>query len=140
MSDYGTMRATLLLALVGLGCGEVSKREEVCTAANEGKTITVIGYVTVDGFSLINSDNEFPLSLRESMRADEEIRAFVKLGEGPNTMQPLPKDEFTQDDIELHLADGSTLGWGDRVAATGELALRTGDRCTLRPITNLAEP
>jgi len=130
--------AAVLAFAALLGC-EVSKRSEVCVAANDGKVVTVIGYVDVGGFSLISSDNEFPVKVVEKMRADEHVRVSVKIGDGPNTMKALPAGDFTNDDIELRLGDGSTKGWGDRVAFTGKLAI-DGDMCSLREPVTLAAP
>jgi hypothetical protein len=120
------------------GC-EVSKRSEVCVPANDGKIVTVIGYVAVGGFSLVGSDNEFPVRLVESMKSEDAVRVLVKFGDGPNTIKPLPDGEFTNDDIELHLADGGTKGWGDRVKATGKL-LVAGDTCTIMSLDSLTAP
>lgn len=129
----------LVLGIVALAGCEVSKRADVCVPANDGKTVTVIGYVDVGGFSLISSDNEFPIRIVEKMRNDEHVRTSVKIGEGPNTMKPLPAGDFTNDDIELQLGDGSKKGWGDRVAVTGKLAV-DGDSCSLREPVTLAAP
>jgi hypothetical protein len=137
MPTSASVRALALVFVTAAalaGC-EVSKRSEVCVAANQGKSVPVIGYITVGGFTLVSSDGEFPLKLAESMGAEEHIRAYVKLGEGPNTMKPLPQGDFTNEDIEVRLADGSTKGWGDRIKVTGTLAV-DGDTCTLRgPVT-----
>ena len=127
------------LAFVALAGCEVSKHGEVCVAANDGKSITVIGYVDVGGFSLVSSDNEFPIHVVEKMRADEYVRVSVKIGEGPNTMKLLPAGDFTNDDVELRLGDGSTKGWGDRVAITGELTV-SGDSCAMYGPVTLAAP
>jgi hypothetical protein len=131
--------AAVAFAMVVLAGCEVSKHSEVCAPANDGKTVTVIGYVDVGGFSLISSDNEFPIRIVEKMRAEEYVRVSVKIGEGPNTMQALPAGDFTNEDIELRLSDGSTKGWGDRVSVTGTLAV-TGDTCSLREPVTLAAP
>jgi hypothetical protein len=119
--------AAVVLAVVTLAGCEVSKRAEICVPANDGKTVTVIGYVDVGGFSLISSDNEFPIKLVEKMRNEEHVRVSVKIGEGPNTMKALPAGDFT------------TKGWGDRVAVTGTLAV-TGDQCSLREPVTLSAP
>lgn len=121
-----------------VGC-EVSKHSEVCVPANDGKVVSVIGYVSAGGFSLVSSDNEFPVKLVESMGAEENVRVSVKLGEGPNTMKPLPEGDFTNDDIEIRLADGSTKGWGSRIKATGKLTVN-GDTCAMYSPDSLTAP
>jgi hypothetical protein len=128
-----------VLAFVAVAGCEVSKRGEVCVPANDGKEVTVIGYVDVGGFSLVSSDNEFPIQLVEKMRAEEYVRVSVKIGDGPNTMKPLPEGDFTNDDVELRLGDGSTKGWGDRVAITGKLTV-SGDSCSMYGPVTLAAP
>lgn len=128
-----------VLAFVAIAGCEVSKRGEVCVPANDGKEVTVIGYVDVGGFSLVSSDNEFPIQLVEKMRAEEYVRVSVKIGDGPNTMKPLPEGDFTNDDVELRLGDGSTKGWGDRVAITGKLTV-SGDSCSMYGPVTLAAP
>ena len=128
-----------VLAFVALAGCEVSKRGEVCVPANDGKEVTVIGYVDVGGFSLVSSDNEFPIQLVEKMRAEEYVRVSVKIGDGPNTMKPLPEGDFTNEDVELRLGDGSTKGWGDRVAITGKLTV-SGDSCAMYGPVTLAAP
>jgi hypothetical protein len=129
-----------VIALAAALCGcEVTKHSEVCVPANDGKTVTVIGYVTVGGFSLVSSDNSFPVKIAESMKAEENVRVSVKMGGGPNTMKPLPDGDFTNEDIELTLADGSTKGWGDRIAATGKLTVN-GDTCAIYTVDSLTKP
>jgi hypothetical protein len=128
----------LVLGASLIGC-EVSKHSEVCVPANDGRVTTVIGYVAVGGFSLVSSDEEFPIRVVESMKAEEGVRASVKMGSGPNTMKPLPEGDFTNDDIELTLADGSTKGWGDRVKVTGKLTV-SGDTCAMYTVDKLEAP
>lgn len=137
------MRTRVIVSVAALaaalGACEVSKHTEVCVPANDGKTVTVIGYVSVGGFSLVSSDGSFPIKLVESMKAEENVRVSVKMGDGPNTMKPVPQGDFTNDDVELHLADGSTKGWGDRVAATGKLTVN-GDTCAMYTVDSLTAP
>jgi hypothetical protein len=130
--------ALVVLVATAVAC-EVSKRSEVCVATNDGKVVTVIGYVAVGGFSLVSSDGEFPIRLVERMKDDEGIRVSIKMGSGPNTMKPVPKGEFTNDDIEITLADGSTKDWGDRIKVTGKLSI-TGDSCAIYTVDRLEAP
>jgi hypothetical protein len=129
----------MLVLVAALAACEVSKRAEVCVPANNDKVTSVIGYVTVGGFSLVSSDNEFPIRLAESTKAEEGVRVSVKMGSGPNTMKPLPEGDFTNDDIEITLADGSTKGWGDRIKATGKLTV-SGDTCAIYTVDELETP
>jgi hypothetical protein len=133
-------RAVAIVALAAaLGACEVSKRAEVCVAANHDKVVTVIGYVSAGSFSLVSSDNTFPIKLVESMKDEDAIRVSVKQGTGPNTMKQLPDGDFTGDDIELTLADGGTKGYGDRVKVTGKLTVN-GDTCAIYTVDKLEAP
>ncbi|HET6585541.1 MAG TPA: hypothetical protein VFG69_18910 [Nannocystaceae bacterium] len=133
----GTALSIAIAAALG-GC-EVSKHSEVCVPANDGKVVSVIGYVSVGGFSLVSSDNTFPIQLVEKMGAEENVRVSVKLGDGPNTMKPVPEGDFTNDDIEIRLADGSTKDWGDRIKVTGKLTVN-GETCAMYSPDSLSAP
>jgi hypothetical protein len=123
--------------VVTTGC-EVSKRSEVCVPANNDKVVSIIGYVSVGGFSII-SDNDFPVKLVESMQSEDEITVYVDLGNGPNTMKPLPNGDFTNEDIQLNLADGGTKGWGSRVKVTGRLTVNE-HTCAIYDVDKLEAP
>lgn len=129
----------VLLALTSLAACEVTKRAEICVPANDGKVVTVVGYVIIGGFSLVSSDNEFPIQLGESTKAEQTVRVSVKQGTGPNTMKQLPEGDFQADDVEITLADGATKGVGDRIAATGKLTV-TGDTCAIYTVDTLTKP
>ena len=128
--------ATVVTALVLPGCS-VTKQSEVCVAANDGKVVTVVGYVKVAPFTLVSGD-DFRLEVVESMSSDDGIGVYVNVGSGNNTMRKLPA-EFTANDVELTLDDGSTEGFGDRVAFTGELTVN-GDSCNIYDVTKLTSP
>lgn len=128
--------ALLVTALALPGCS-VTKQAEVCVAANDGKEVTVVGYVKVAPFTVVSGD-DFRIELVESMSDEDGLGAYVKVGTGGNTMRKLPS-EFTADDVELTLADGGTVGYGDRVALTGELTVRA-DSCTIYDVKRLSAP
>ena len=134
------MRPSVLVLLVTAlalpGCS-VTKQAEVCVAANDGKVVTVVGYVNVAPFT-VSSGDDFRIEAVESMSDADGIGAYVNVGTGNNTMRKLA-GEFTANDIELTLADGSTEGYGDRVAFTGELSV-SGDSCNIYDVKQLASP
>ncbi|MCA9710965.1 MAG: hypothetical protein KDK70_34305 [Myxococcales bacterium] len=127
---------TLGLALGPSACS-VTKQAEVCVQANDGQQVTVVGYVNVAPFTLV-SGNDFRIEVVESMSERDGIGAYVKVGTGPNTMKALP-GEFSASDVELTLADGSTEGYGDRVAFTGRLSVH-GDSCNIYDVETLGAP
>lgn len=134
------MRRTILALVVTVlalpGCS-VTKQAEVCVAANNDKQVTIVGYVKVAPFT-VSSGDDFRIEVVESMSDDDGIGAYVKVGTGNNTMRKLA-GEFTAADIELTLDDGSTEGYGDRVAFTGELTVN-GDSCNIYDVDKLASP
>lgn len=131
-----TILAFLVTALALPGCS-VTKQAEVCVAANDGEVVTVVGYVKVAPFTVVSGD-DFRIEVVESMSDDDGLGAYVKVGTGNNTMRKLPS-EFTSNDIELTLDDGSTEGWGDRVAFTGKLTV-SGDSCNIYDVDELTAP
>jgi hypothetical protein len=132
-------RLLALVVLAALSACEVSKHAEVCVPANDGKVVTVIGYVTVGGFSLVSSDNTFPIKIAESTKAEQSIRVSVQQGTGPNTMKQLPEGDFKADDVEITLGDGAKKGVGDRIAVTGKLTVN-GDTCAIYEVDELKAP
>ena len=131
-----TILALLVTALALPGCS-VTKQADVCVAANNDKVVTVVGYVKVAPFTVVSGD-DFRIEVVESMSDDDGIGAYVTTGSGNNTMRKLP-GEFTANDIELTLDDGSTEGFGDRVAFTGKLTV-SGDSCNIYDVDTLSSP
>lgn len=137
------MRNPILATLVVLGAAlcacsvSVTKQADVCIAANDGKELTIVGYVKVAPFTVV-SGNDFRIEVAESMSSDGGIGAYVNVGTGKSTMKKLPR-EFTSDDVELTLEDGSIEGYGDRVAFTGQLTVN-GDSCNIYDVARLASP
>jgi hypothetical protein len=122
-----------------VGCGATTKLEELCVRSNRDREVTVTGFVKIEKAVVWLDESGFPVTLVESKYGVHGINAYVRVGEGPNTLSPLP--EFWSDrDVKLTLDDGTTRGHRERVAFTGTLSVRDDGLCRLEDITKLSAP
>jgi hypothetical protein len=123
------LRTLLALAVVSFmlaGCGdgpatpaETIAFSEVCDRANDGNRVAVDGYVI------------FPNSFTEStsvvlwMYEDENldgtpIGVQVNFGAEPNQVEEVA-DQYTDEDLRLHLANGDVVGYRTKVNVSGKV-------------------
>ena len=129
----------ILVAGLGISACATYDHEALCVPENDGETVTVVGFVSFGGFSLV-SGREFPVHLLERMTDDPEhyVIAYIPIGDDAGTMDDLP-ESFTQNDIRIRLSEGGRRGYGRRIAVTGELGVSEG-YCAVRAIETIDKP
>jgi hypothetical protein len=128
---------TAVVAALASGCNHTPRPgetiEEVCVEANDGKNVTVSGYMrlwttttecTFDGCRfLIAEDN--------SSSDTKSIVVKIHEGKGPRRIEFLKRRDFSTKDLVFRDDAEATYFLGDVVRATGKLVLaRSGDRVT----------
>jgi hypothetical protein len=104
---------------------------QVLDKANDGKRVSIEGYVTMPTTSY-QSGSSAQLDFIE--RPNEFSAPFnfilsVNVGDGKNTMKTLP-DKYKAEDIVITGKNGEKIGVGDRVKITGKLSANS-DYCSL---------
>jgi hypothetical protein len=113
-------------ACTGLGPptpGTPTTFEDVCGKPNEGKRLSLEGYLNFPEHFTVSkgSDPTVMLLLRPSPGAGANpVGASVVLGNGPNRVAMPPKS-FTPADLKLTTADGATVGYRDKVRVSGTM-------------------
>ena len=114
--------------------GEPRDFSSVCDKANDGHRVAVEGYLRLP--------DQIQVYKSSSGSVDEKIvvvRLFesgnfqgtrigvnIDFGTGPNTMADIPGEYiFTDDDLQVHRADGQTAGYGDKVKISGTVYFPT---------------
>ncbi|HMO58629.1 MAG TPA: hypothetical protein PKA05_12465 [Roseiflexaceae bacterium] len=126
MASIRGLVALMLVALALGGCsdGPATPAEtvafaSVCDRANDGKRVAVEGYVI------------FPDSFTEStsvilrMFEDEDldgtpIGVQISFGTDANQVEEVA-DQYTDEDLRLHLADGEVVGYRTRINVSGKV-------------------
>jgi hypothetical protein len=114
--------------------GEPRDFNTVCDSTNDGHRVAVEGYLRLpDQIQVYKSSSG---SVEEKIVV---VRLFqstsfqgtpigvnIDFGTGPNTMADIPGEYiFTDDDLQVHRADGQTAGYGDRVKISGTVYFPT---------------
>lgn len=86
---------------------------------------TTLGDITTCGLLLENPDN-----------TEQKITIFVKVGDGPNQMNPLP-ESYSQSDIQVHLDDGTTALVGYRLRVRGRVCITTSNNACIEYIDRI---
>lgn len=99
--------------------GEVTAFGSVCEEANDGERVAVEGYLRLpDSFS---GDQSVILWLYETDDfSGPFIGAQTRIGSEANEMEMVPT-EYGDEDLEVHLADGQTIGYRSRVKVSGDV-------------------
>ncbi len=114
--------------------GEPRDFNAVCDKANDGHRVAVEGYLRLP--------DQIQVYKSRSGSVDEKIvvvRLFqstqfqgtpigvnIDFGTGPNTMADIPGEYiFTDNDLQVHRADGQTAGYGDKVKISGTVYFPT---------------
>ena len=99
--------------------GEATSFSDVCSRDNDGRRVAVDGY--------LNFPDVFTRSQSVVMRLHESdafvgypIGVQMSFGTELNQIEDVP-DEFTNDDLQAHLADGTIAGFGTRVTVSGKV-------------------
>jgi hypothetical protein len=129
------MERIVVLAMVcALGaCGSKGGGEpagvnvgKTCDAANDGKTVTVIGYLSTPLMAGVCGDT-CSVDLAETREyTNKTLTLLVPAGTGPMTMKPLPTDlqflqEIGADAFTVVDSDGKEQRVGERLRVTGTL-------------------
>jgi hypothetical protein len=114
--------------------GEPRDFSSVCDKANDGHRVAVEGYLRLpDQIQVYKSSSGsvdekiVVVRLFESGKFQgTPIGVNIDFGTGPNTMADIPGEYiFTDDDLQVHRADGQTAGYGDKVKISGTVYFPT---------------
>jgi hypothetical protein len=101
------------------------KAEDVCAKANEGKRLMIEGYVDFP-LSFDTNDKSLVLRVRPSLSSWAlTVGAVAPVGREPNHIE-MPREGYSNRDVRLHLADGQTVTYWNKVKATGTMYFATG--------------
>jgi hypothetical protein len=102
------------------------KYSELCQKENDGKVVSVDGYMAMNSFMVSCSgegaNQRCTLNLGLKPGSIEGHSASVAVGGGPNQMDALP-DKYQAEDLHLHASDGKLLGPRDRVRLVAKLSV-----------------
>ncbi len=118
--------ANLLVVILVSGCsepaptvGEVKDFASACDKANDGQRIAVTGYLRFpDSFS---ESSSVVLRLFETDDFDgQPIGVTINFGDQPSQIEEV-SDQFSDEDLQVHLADGEVAGFGTQVRVSGKM-------------------
>ena len=114
----------VLLALTACGdepptAGQMTDFDAVCDKANDGKRVAVEGYLRFP--SSFTESNSVLLRLFETDEfRGETIAVSTQFGDEPNHVEPV-QDQFSHNDLKVHLSDGEVVGYGTKVKVSGKV-------------------
>ncbi|MBZ0303082.1 MAG: hypothetical protein K8J31_25270 [Anaerolineae bacterium] len=99
--------------------GEAIAFEDTCNDGNNGKRLAVEGYLILpDSFT---DSTSVVLRLYESADlSGPPIGVQINFGTDPNRIEKVPTS-YTDDDLKVHLADGSVVGYTTLVRVSGSV-------------------
>jgi hypothetical protein len=99
--------------------GEPKEFAAVCDKANDGQRVTTTGYLRFpDSFT---GDMSVVLRLYETDAFEgTPIGVQTRFGTLANQVE-MVQDQYTDADLEVHLADGSTVTYGTKVEVSGKV-------------------
>jgi hypothetical protein len=122
-----TFLAVLLLAMTLGACssssapteGEAKDFATACDKTNDGKRIALQGYLHFpDSFT---GNQSVVLRMYESNDySGKPIGVQIEFGTQPNQLQTVP-DQFTENDLKVHLASGQVAQFGTKVKVSGKV-------------------
>jgi len=145
---YRMLSLLLLLAfsLLLVACSQESPTAAVeqpfaniCSDANKGERVAVQGFLRLpDSFS---GDLSIVLRLYETDTfSGIPIGAQIRLGSEPNQVENVPTS-YTDDDLQVHLANGQAVGYGTKVKLSGKVYFPSVDQDFVCGLENvLVEP
>lgn len=114
----------LMAALVGCGsepptAGQATAFASVCDKANDGKRVAVDGYLYFP--NSFSDSQSVVLRLHETDAFDgTPIGVQIPFGTAANQVEEV-EDQFTDEDLQVHLADGSVAGFRTKVKVSGKV-------------------
>ena len=113
-----------LMALLLGGCstaapttGDLKDFSAACDKANDGKRIAIVGYLRFPE-SFTGSDNVVLRMYNASDFSGSPIGVTVDFGTKANQVEPV-KDQFSDNDLKVHMANGQVAGLGTKVKVSG---------------------
>jgi len=99
--------------------GTVQEFSSVCDKTNDGKVIAVEGYLKFpDSFT---GDQSVVLRLYPTSEfSGTPVGVTVELGSKANQVEPV-SDQYTDNDLKVHLADGTIVPYGTKVKVSGKM-------------------
>jgi hypothetical protein len=136
--------SVVVLALTACGeaaptVGEAKDFASACERANDGQRIAVQGYLRLpDSFS---GEQSVVLRLYETDAFDgAPIGVQIRFGTQANQIEQVPIS-YSDDDLQVHLADGQVAGFGTKVKVSGQVYFPVVDQDFVCGLENpLVEP
>jgi hypothetical protein len=121
-----TLIALSLAAFVFTACsqeaptvGEAKDFASVCDRANDGKRVSVQGYLILP--ESFTGDDSVVLRLHETDAfGGTPVGVQINFGTGANQVEMVPT-EYSDDDLKVHLSDGRVVGFGEKVKVSGKV-------------------
>jgi hypothetical protein len=110
----------MLTACSGSGpatAGEPKEFDAVCEKSNDGKRVATEGYLRFPG-SFTDSSSVVLRLYKDSDFRSTPIGVQTEFGTQANQLQNVNK-EFSQNDLKVHLPNGQTAGYGQKVKVSG---------------------
>jgi hypothetical protein len=99
--------------------GEATAFATACDRANDGKRVAVEGYLLFP--ESFTGDESVVLQLYETDDFDgTPIGVTLKFGSEANQVE-LVSDQYTDEDLKVHLSDGQVAGFSTKVKASGKV-------------------
>lgn len=103
--------------------GTTTAFADVCDRANDGKRVAVDGYLIFP--ESFTESSSVVLRMHETDAFDgDPIGVQAPVGTSANQIEKVP-DQFSDDDMQLHLADGSVVGFLTPVRVSGKVYFPT---------------
>ena len=130
LACIGLSAAALVLAACSEGppsVGQPRTFDAVCDKGNDGKRVAVEGYlrlpetITVEKNRRTGSTTEIVVVrlFQSGAYAGTPIGVNFDFGTSPNNMDELPQPAYSDSDLKVHLTDGGTATYGQRVKISG---------------------
>lgn len=97
--------------------GEAKAFAAACDKANDGKRIAVEGYLLLPD-SFTDSQSVVLRMYESDAFSGTPIGVQMRFGTGANQLEEVP-NEYTDDDLKVHLADGQVVGYTTKVRVSG---------------------
>ncbi len=123
-----------LVAVALVGCsegpptvGEARAFDSVCDKANDGHRVAVEGFLRLpDQITVVTNRSGGSATEILAVRLFQSgaftgtpIGIDLDIGSEANQMDELPRPSYTDEDLKVHLTDGRTAGYGQRVRVSG---------------------
>ncbi len=130
IASLGISLAALALAACSEGpptVGQARAFDSVCDKANDGQRIAVEGYLRLpDQITVYTNRNGSSATeilvvrlFQSGAFGGTPIGVDFDMGSGPYQMDELPRPSYTDEDLKVHLPDGRTAGYGQKVKVSG---------------------